>query len=120
MIETGLALIAACLPTLHYIVARAHIRAILSSVRSAIKIDSVRSRFTGSSRETDSTAPYSEIMVTRKISQTSQQDRSQNSDLEADAYAYGLRDVEDGHEIPLVAVNPTQAYISSDSKVNMP
>ena len=50
IIESGLALIAASLPTLHSVIARLSLRAIWSRVRSAVSLKALRERY-GSSPE---------------------------------------------------------------------
>jgi hypothetical protein len=108
MIETGLALIAACLPTLHYIVARSSIKAMLSSVRSAIGLNSAGSRSTTTPGAENENSQYSKIVVMKKISQTSQCDSIQVSEND-----FVLHDSENGYQIPLVPANTWQARIKN-------
>lgn len=115
-LESGLALIAACLPTLHYLVARPPFRKPLSSIGSLLGLDSLRSRFTINSQTNQNTAPDTEILVTKKVSQSSQTDGS-FARFEHDVDAYKLSDVEDGLELSLVPVRPGHSHTRVCTKV---
>ncbi|KAI9646006.1 hypothetical protein NHQ30_005444 [Ciborinia camelliae] len=114
-LESGLALIAACLPTLHYIIARPPFRHPLSSLGSLLGLDSLRSRFTSSSRTNDNTAPDTEILVTKKVSQSSQLGASSVAH-EQIVDPYKLSHVEDGFELPLVPMSPGQSHTRISTK----
>ncbi|PQE29351.1 plasma membrane Pth11 protein [Rutstroemia sp. NJR-2017a WRK4] len=96
MIESGLSLIAACLPTLHYLLGRPSFRNTLSSMGSLLRLDCFRSQYSPSSAATDSTAPYSEILVTKKFSQNLQADETFAAS-EHSVHLYQQSHVEDGY-----------------------
>ncbi|TGO09882.1 hypothetical protein BTUL_0151g00240 [Botrytis tulipae] len=108
-LESGLALIAACLPTLHYFIARPPVQNLLSSVGSLLGLDSLRSRFTSSSQSNENTAPDTEILVTKKVSQSSHSGGSFVAS-ERDVHVYKLSHIEDGIELPLVPTPPGRMH----------
>ncbi|EDO04749.1 predicted protein [Sclerotinia sclerotiorum 1980 UF-70] len=114
-LESGVALIAACLPTLHYLIARPPFRNPFSSVVSLLGINSLRSRGTSSSRAHDNTAPDTEILVTKKVSQSSHSGGSFVAS-EHVGHVYKLPHVEDGFELPLVPQRPAQTHTRISGK----
>lgn len=114
-LESGVALIAACLPTLHYLIARPPFRNAFSSVVSLLGINSLRSRGTSSSRAHDNTAPDTEILVTKKVSQSSHSGGSFVAS-EHVGHVYKLPHVEDGFELPLVPQRPAQTHTRISGK----
>lgn len=94
MIESGLALIAACLPTLRYLVTRASIRSSISSARTVIKLDSKISQNQSGTPDCNKSS-YQEISIATKISQTSMK----NTDPEIRS------------QVPHIPLYPSQAYI---------
>ena len=60
MIEAGLAIIAACLPTLRFLVGKLSLSSMVNSIRSAFSLGSLRSQY--SQRPTSSpTGPHSDL-----------------------------------------------------------
>lgn len=115
-LESGLALIAACLPTLHYFIARPPFQNLLSNVGSLLGLDSLRSRFTSISQSNDNTAPDTEILVTKKVSQSSNSGGSFVAS-EHDVHAYKLSHIEGGIELPLVPTPPGRMHTRISGKV---
>lgn len=60
MIEAGLAIIATCLPTLHFLVRKASLDSIINSVRSAISLHSIHSQHSQQSIQL-SAGPYVDV-----------------------------------------------------------
>ncbi|MCJ1369192.1 hypothetical protein MMC20_000401 [Loxospora ochrophaea] len=74
MVEGGLALAAACLPTLHYLFGRKAMKSAISTLRSAIALNTLRSHHSKDSQVAAGT-PYSEL-------KTAARNGSQPSDME--------------------------------------
>jgi len=107
MIESGLALIAACLPTLRVLLTYSPVKSALSSVRSTLKLNSFKSPFGSKATTLSNPTGYSEISAITKISQTSSR---------TEAYVNMTDDEENMNSIPLAPVAPVRAYIHSHAK----
>lgn len=102
MIESGLALIAACLPTLHYFIARSSIR--VGSIRSLLHLDSLRSRFSSRSTGTGGPSSYSEITVVKAFELSSTRD---NEEVLGHTHSSGTRG---DSEISMVIMKPEDVH----------
>ncbi|CAG8958209.1 hypothetical protein HYFRA_00000562 [Hymenoscyphus fraxineus] len=102
MIESGLALISACLPTLHYFAARSTIR--VGSIRSLLHLDSLRSPFSSRVTGTSGTSPYSEITVVKAFRVSSVRDNDEISEYSSKREARG------DSEIAMVTLKPGEAH----------
>jgi hypothetical protein len=102
MIESGLALIAACLPTLHYFVARTSFG--VSSIRSLLRLDSLRTPFSSRAAETGGASSYSELTTTKTAVVTSRQNEDEvfENILGADST--------NKYQLPMVSMEPRASY----------
>lgn len=66
MIEAGLAIIAACLPTLQFLVRKVSLDSIVNSVRSALSLQSMRSQ----RPESRPMGPYTNIQADSEVAST--------------------------------------------------
>ena len=114
MIESGLGVIAACLPTLHKLIAPSSIRSVLSSVRSALSLDSFRSHSSVSSRPFKEETDYGTKGAT-DLSKPSHRERFEM--LENMKDVYGVSDLEGGLQIPLSPKMPRRVHMQSAPSV---
>ena len=114
MIESGLAVIAACLPTLHKLVAPSAIRSVLSSFRSALKLDSFRSHSSAGSW------PFKGNTYSGIESDTGRSKPSHRDKFEAPGNMmnyHGESDLESGPQIPLTPATPRQIHTKDVSSL---
>ena len=107
MIESGLALIAACLPTLHHLLTRSPIKSFISSIRSTLKGTSFKSPFASKATTLNNPSAYSEISAVTKISQTS----SRRTDT--GPYVALTDEEENMGGVALAPITPLRAHIHS-------
>ncbi|KAL8950966.1 MAG: hypothetical protein Q9222_003027 [Ikaeria aurantiellina] len=106
MVESGLALIAACLPVLHVFVARWSLHTTLSRVRSAMRIDSLRSQSSSKPLKDDN---YSVIQGMNVVSEPSYRDRFEATTSKWSSFENGAHDVE---TLPRAFVRSDQAQLT--------
>jgi len=94
MIEGGLAIIAACLPTLRFLVGKLSLDSIVNSVRNVLTLESKRSRQSQQSTE-PSEGPYTNIYANTSSTSHSQMVRSKEP---TDVFVMGNIDVSQAAE----------------------
>ncbi len=107
MIESGLAVIAACLPILHKLIAPSSIRSVFTSIRSALNLNALRSHSSTSSRPFKK-ASYSDIK--REIGNSKPSYRETFETSEGLMDAYGIPDLESGPNAALTPAVPRQVH----------